>query len=251
MMFVFPMAGDSRRFREAGFGQAKFRLPLHGAPLFDHAVRSFEAYFATDSFLFVVRDAADADFVLQRCEHLGVDRAALTVLERPTAGQAETVLLGLDEAMVDNSESIAIFNIDTFRPGYRKPARIGDHHCAGYLEVFRGTGDGWSFVAAHPSRPGVVAEVAEKKAISDLCCTGLYHFRCAGEYRWAYRHPTAAKSDAERRERYVAPLYNPLIERGLRIGFELIEPDEVIFCGTPAEYAQVLGSDEIGRRLRA
>ena len=249
-MFVIPMAGESRRFREAGFTQPKFRLSAHGASVFDHAVNSFSAYFASDSFLFVLRDAEAEDFVRARCAALGIAHALVIRLPRATVGQAETVLLGLDLACIDDDESLAIFNIDTFRPGYRKPPQVTDPACAGYLEVFRGTGKGWSFVATDPVRAGRVAEVAEKMPISDLCCTGLYHFRRAGDFRWAYRNPAPAKSEAERRERYVAPLYNPLIACGFTIGLQMIDSSEVIFCGTPEDYARVVASGAIGRQLK-
>ena len=249
-MFVIPMAGESRRFREAGFAQPKFRLDAHGAPVFDHAVNSFAAYFHSDTFLFVLRDAEAEAFVRARCAALGIVHALFVRLHRATVGQAETVLLGLDLAGIGDDESIAIFNIDTFRPGYRKPPHVSDPYCAGYLEVFRGAGEGWSFVATEPFRAGRVAEVAEKKPISNLCCTGLYHFRRAGDFRWAYRNPAPPKSEAERRERYVAPLYNPLIACGFAIGLQMIDRSEVIFCGTPEDYAQVVASDEIGRRLQ-
>ena len=250
-MFVIPMAGDSRRFREAGFERPKYRLDAYGSPLFDHAVKSFAAYFKSDLFLFVLRGEETADFVRERCLRLGIEQACLVTLGAPTAGQAETVLLGLEAAGVGDDESIAIFNIDTFRPGYRKPPQVEDPSCAGYLEVFRGSGAGWSFVAPDPKRTGQAIEVAEKKPISDLCCTGLYHFRRAGDFRWAYRNPAAPKSEAEKRERYVAPLYNPLIECGFSISWQLIDVSDVIFCGTPAEYADVLSSDPIAQRLRA
>lgn len=250
-MFVIPMAGESRRFKEAGFERPKYRLDAHGSPLFDHAVKSFAHYFKSDLFVFVLRGEEEAAFVQERCLQLGIEHASLVTLSRPTSGQAETVLLGLEAAGVDDHESIAIFNIDTFRPGYRKPPQVDDPACAGYLEVFKGSGAGWSFVAPDPSRSGRAAQVAEKKPISDLCCTGLYHFRRAGDFRWAYSNPAAPKSEAEARERYVAPLYNPLIDCGFQIAWQLIDSSDVIFCGTPAEYAEVLSSDSIARRLRA
>ena len=62
--------------------------------------------------------------------------------------------------------------------------------------------------------------------------------------------PPKPASEAERRERYVAPLYNALIGRGDRIALELIDASDVVFCGTPPEYEHVLASEEIGRRLR-
>ena len=251
MIFVFPMAGESRRFAEVGYLQQKFRLRAHGAPLFDHAVRSFSACFQTDTFLFVVRDGEAADFATERCEALGVERPAIVTLGAPTSGQAETVLLGLDGAAIPDVEAVTVFNIDTFRPGYVRARLAADPAYAGYLEVFRGAGEGWSFVAPDPRNTGDVLGVAEKLPISELCCTGLYHFRRAGDFRWAYRNPEPPRSPAERRERYVAPLYNALIARGERIGMQVIDPADVIFCGTPEEYEQAISSQDIARRLRS
>jgi hypothetical protein len=250
MIFVFPMAGESRRFTQAGYAQPKFQLVMHGAPLFDHAVAGFSAYFRKDRFLFVTRNAGGAAFAAERCLSLGLARWETVNLAGGTSGQAETVMAGLEKAGIGDDEAIIIFNIDTFRPGYLKPGPVADQSCAGYLEVFQGGWSGWSYVAQDPRSPGTVASVAEKLPISDLCCTGLYHFRKAGDFRWAYRHPVPPRSDAERAERYVAPLYNALIDRGDRIALTTIANSQVVFCGTPGEYEAAQASDEIGRRLR-
>ena len=249
MIFVFPMAGESRRFTDAGYDLPKFRLMIHGAPLFDHAVASFSAYFRDGRFLFVARDADGAAFASERCRSLRPAHWETVTLDRATSGQAETVIAGLDRAGIGDEEAIIIFNIDTVRPGYRMPGSVTDSSCAGYLEVFEGGGSGWSYVARDPNSPRMVAAVAEKLPISELCCTGLYHFRKAGDFRWAYDHPASARSDAERAERYVAPLYNALIARGERIGLDIIARSGIVCCGTPAEYEQAQASDEIGRRL--
>lgn len=243
------MAGESARFRDAGFEQPKHELLAHGAPLFDHAVGSFAAYFESDDFLFVVRGADAEAFVRKRCEVLAIKSTKIVVLEDTTRGQAETVFFGSDEAGVADLEDIAVFNIDTFRPGYRKPSLLRDERVDGYLEVFRGSGANWSFVAPDPARPLRVAETAEKRPISDLCCTGLYYFRRAGDFRWAYRNPCPPRGEAESRERYVAPLYNALIAAGRLIGFEIVDRSDAIFCGTPDEYEHVLVSEAIKRRL--
>jgi hypothetical protein len=151
----------------------------------------------------------------------------LAALASPTRGQAETVLLGIDQAGLDDDAPLTIFNIDTFRPGFAFPSETGD----GYLEVFRGSGTNWSYV--RPSADGRVLETAEKMVISDLCCTGLYHFRTASSFRKAAR---AALAVADGREIYVAPLYNRLIADGADIRYHEIARAEVIFCGTPEEY---------------
>ena len=48
-------------------------------------------------------------------------------------------------------------------------------------------------------------------------------------------------------ELYVAPLYNHLIAAGQDIRFTEIAPDEVIFCGIPAEYEAFLAREVQGR----
>ena len=63
-MIVIPMAGASRRFAEAGHDRPKYMLPARGHSLFHHAVASFRALFASESFLFIARDiAGTADFI--------------------------------------------------------------------------------------------------------------------------------------------------------------------------------------------
>ncbi|HEX4269794.1 MAG TPA: NTP transferase domain-containing protein [Rhizomicrobium sp.] len=250
MIFTFPMAGESRRFATAGYRQPKFRLDIHGAPLFDHVVNGFSAYFDSDVFLFIARNAAAATFARQRCKALGVARSCVITLDHGTSGQAETVFAGLEKADIGDDDAIAVFNVDTIRPGYVKPDHVADPCCAGYLEVFRGTGPGWSYVAPDVREGRTVVMVAEKLAISDLCCTGLYYFRKAGDFRWAYRHPAPPRSQAERQERYVAPLYNALIACGERIVFTEIASSQIVFCGTPQEYEEAAASEEISRRLR-
>jgi len=228
-MIVIPMAGRSQRFYDAGYERPKFQLELHGRSVFAHAVGSFEAAFASTPFLFIA--AAEAEpFVRAQARALGIADVAVVSLSAPTAGQAETVERGLDATGWDGA--LTIFNIDTFRPGFAfpgEPLASAD----GWLEVFRGAGDNWSYVKPAAGGAPWAAETAEKRPISDLCCTGLYHFARAADFRSAL---AAERTAPQARELYVAPLYNHLIRQGARIGWRLIEPQEVVFCGTPAEY---------------
>ena len=239
-MIVIPMAGFSRRFREAGYDRPKHALVLDGRTLFAHAVASFEADFAAQPFLFVTRADDDAPaFVRQEAEALGVVRAGVVVLDAPTAGQAETVERGLDQAGVGDGEPVTIFNIDTFRPGFRFPDAPWAAQADGWLEVMRSSDPGLSYARPDPRGNGRVAETAEKRVISDLASTGMYHFARAGDFRRALaaerRSPTAP-------ELYVAPLYNHLIGAGADIRYVEVGRDQVIFCGVPAEYEALRGS---------
>ncbi len=236
-MIVIPMAGRSQRFFDAGYDRPKFMLPLDGRSVFAHAVGSFAADFARRPFLFILPPGGDAaDFVRAECLALGIGRADFISLDGPTAGQAETVELGLAAIGVSDAAPLTVFNIDTFRPGFAFPgAPLED--MAGWLEVFRGEGANWSYVRPAPGARPVALETAEKRPISDLCCTGLYHFARAGDFRSAL---AAEREAPQAPELYVAPLYNHLIAAGAEIGYRLIARDEVVFCGTPAEYEALI-----------
>ncbi|ACG77540.1 capsular polysaccharide biosynthesis protein [Phenylobacterium zucineum HLK1] len=234
-MIVIPMAGRSQRFLDAGYDRPKHALPLHGRSVFDHAVGSFAAEFERTPFLIIARGEA-ADYARQAGAALGVKDCTVVALDRPTAGQAETVALGLEAAGTAAETPLTIFNIDTFRPGFRFPgAPLAGMD--GWLEVFRGEGANWSYVRPGAGEAPLALETAEKRPISDLCCTGLYHFARAADFAWALAEERKAPQAAEL---YVAPIYNHLIRAGRRIGYRLIGRDEVVFCGTPAEYEALL-----------
>jgi hypothetical protein len=232
-VIVIPMAGRSQRFYDAGYDRPKFMLELAGRSVFAHAVASFEAAYAATPFLFIAAAEA-APFVRAEARALGIADFEVASLAAPTAGQAETVERGVEA--VGWSGPLTIFNIDTFRPGFAfppEPLASAD----GWLEVFRGEGANWSYVKPAPSLEPWALETAEKKPISDLCCTGLYHFARTAEFLEALAAERAAPQAAEL---YVAPLYNHLIARGRRVGWRLIEAHEVVFCGTPAEYRALI-----------
>lgn len=243
-MIVIPMAGLSRRFTDAGYLVPKYMLQARGYSLFRHSVLSFAKYFNDTSFLFVARDVNDTvDFIHSEVKSMGIQNYQVVNLLNPTAGQAETVYLGLTQARVNDLEPITIFNIDTFRPHFEFPTEFNLFEVAGYLEVFRGHGDNWSYVKADSLIENRVIETAEKIQISDLCCTGLYHFGSVSLFREAYlSFLESQKTQAKYKEHFIAPIYNQLIARNLDVRFTMIDGKQVIFCGVPSEYLDFLES---------
>lgn len=230
-MIVIPMAGRSQRFTDAGYDRPKFMLELQGRSVFEHAVGSFEAQFATHPFVFITA-LETVSWVEDAVRGLGIEAWDVVGLDRRTAGQAETV----EQGMGGWGGPLTIFNIDTFRPGFRFPGPPLDG-ADGWLEVFRGAGANWSYVKPAQGPEPWALETAEKRPISDLCCTGLYHFASADDFHAAL---AAERQAPQAAELYVAPLYNHLIGQGRRVGYRLIDRDEVVFCGTPAEYEGLL-----------
>lgn len=233
------MAGLSSRFFREGYTLPKYMLEARGKTLFDHSVESFNKYFSSEHFVFIIRDVYNTkQFVAARANELGIKKYDIVVLESETRGQAETVALGIHEFKKPDAP-LTIFNIDTFRPNFTFPelSKFED----GYLEVFRGSGDNWSFVRPIEKESTEIDLTTEKKPISDLCCTGLYHFNSIQEYMNAFNYYLTLPSEQwEKGELYVAPLYNHLINSGKKIHYNLIPQEDVIFCGTPDEYNSFL-----------
>lgn len=233
------MAGLSSRFTKAGFTLPKYMLYVRDKSLFRLAVESFREYFDSARFVFVARDVFDTEgFIAGECRVMGIANFSTVILDRPTDGQAETVLKGTENAAVPSDEPILIFNIDTFRPNFRLPEIAS--RCDGYLECFEGEGDNWSYARTDDGKAtSRVVETAEKRRISSFCSTGVYYFKTAGDFLTAYELNNDERYGSGR-ELYVAPLYNKLIAKGEDIRVNLIDRDEVIFCGTPDEYYETL-----------
>lgn len=238
MTIIIPMAGLSSRFTKAGYVLPKYMLYIKNRSLFNLAVSSFEKYFDSCRFVFVARDVFDTKtFIEKECELMGIKDFEVVILPAPTKGQAETVLKGIKEASVAKDEPILIFNIDTFRPGFAFPQEMDDWD--GYLEVFVGSGKNWSYARTESDTSTLVVETAEKREISKYCSTGLYYFKSSEMFLNAYVE-NQEKPITGVAELYVAPLYNYMIAKSLKIHIHVIDRQDVIFSGVPSEYEDLL-----------
>lgn len=239
-MIVIPMAGLSSRFFKAGYTSPKYMLEVHGKTLFHYTVSSFETLFETERFVFIVRDSLNSvEFIKSEISKLGIKQYHVCVLSHETRGQAETVYEGIKEInktiIFDPYESLTIFNIDTIRRNFYYPDKslVED----GYLEVFDGEGNNWSFVKPENSLSTLVVKTTEKDPISSLCCTGLYYFTNIKDYLFAFENYLKLPEDEwEKGELYVAPLYNILIRENKKIHYHKIDKADVVFAGIPEEY---------------
>lgn len=235
-MFVIPMAGLSSRFFKAGYNKPKYQLMLEQETVFCWAVKSFERYFQSDKFVFIYRDVYDTQqFIEKQIQQLGINNYKLVCLPSETLGQAETVYQGICD--LDSDEELYIFNIDSRILNFQKPKWI--HKCDGYLEVFKGEGNHWSFALAENPESLKVIRTAEKERISDLCSDGLYYFKQKSVFEKLFLNAKANQRTAKN-EYYIAPLYNDLIAMQGVVYYNLIANEQILFCGTPEEYQALL-----------
>ena len=169
-------------------------------------------------------------FIMDKCRALGIREPGVILLDYLTDGQATTAMLAAK--YWDREHALLIYNIDTYvEAGEMNSGELkGD----GFIPCFRAEGDHWSFVRLDDE--GRVAEIKEKKRISDHCTLGAYYFKTCGLYEDLYNE---YYRDSERElvngEKYVAPLYDHLLSKGGEIYISDISPDKVHVLGTPEE----------------
>jgi len=240
MIIFIPMAGLSARFTKEGYTLPKYMLFAANQSLFRIAVSSFKAYFGDARFVFLYRNIFDTHaFIMAECELLGIKNFNLIEIEKPTRGQAETVQMGIDALLKNGIEDeMMVFNADTAKKSFNVPDFMNETD--GYLEVFEGEGEHWSFVEPMADFENRVARTAEKVRISNLCSNGLYYFKSMQLFLDAYQ--TSFNKADHTGEYYIAPMYNALIAKGKNIHFLVQPKSEMLFFGTPTEYIDFVKS---------
>ncbi|MDO8470751.1 MAG: glycosyltransferase family 2 protein [bacterium] len=230
MNVIITMAGEGRRFQEAGIATPKPMIEVKGKSLFEWAVGSLKNFY-DHPFFFLSRQSMHASsFIEEKARALGISAVSVKEIPGLTRGQAETVLLA-EDMVQDLGDPILIYNIDTFvEPEYLKPEDIrGD----GWVPAFRADGDHWSFVRL--DEESRVLEITEKVRISEYGTIGLYYFSSFNVFKNLYeKHPFELEQ-----ERYVAPLYRLMLEDlKLEVYSSLIPKEAVHVLGTPEEVRQ-------------
>jgi hypothetical protein len=229
---AITMAGMGSRFTKAGYTQPKYEIEVLGRPLFDWSMSALGAFQKAGwLFQFATRKETRAlPFLEQRCDALAMAMGDVLELDALTDGQATTALMLAEKA--DPDAPFLVFNIDTYvRPEAMRPDQV-PAGAAGWVPCFPGPGEGWSF--ARIDADGWALELREKKRISPHATVGLYWFQSAASYLALY-HDFFGAGGEEMGERYIAPMYNHLIDAGERVFVSLLDFEDVGMLGTPEQ----------------
>ena len=228
MNIIITMAGLGSRFRKAGYNVPKYMIEVNGKNLFQWSMLSLEDFNKQEDvkYIFVVRKEDETNkFILDETKKMGLTDVNVIELNELTDGQATSALLA-EKYWNENGEMI-VYNIDTYvEPNVMRYEEIkGD----GFIPCFNAPGEHWSFVKL--DEDGNAVEVREKQRISDNCTIGLYYFKTCKLYKEYYKD----ESHLEKNEKYIAPLYNYMIEKGMQVNISSLPFDKVHVLGTPEE----------------
>lgn len=234
---VIPMAGLGSRFASAGYTQPKPFIDVCGKPMIVRVLENL--------------NCPEARYILiARKEHLEVERGlaekikkefnvVFVPIQQTTEGAACTVLFARD--YINSDDPLVIANSD----------QIVDASFADYVEdCLHRRLDGsimtfqdphrdkkWSF--ARVNGQGVVEEVKEKVAISDIATVGIYMFS-KGRFFVDAAVDMIVHNDRVNNEFYVCPVYNYSIRNGQKIGIFPIVFAQMHGIGTPEDLNQYI-----------
>ncbi len=232
MNIIITMAGLGSRFKKAGYKQPKYMIEVKGKNLFQWSMLSLKNFNEQENvkYIFIVRKEDNSkEFIVEESKKMGIKDINVIELEELTDGQATSALLACKCWSED--EEMIVYNIDTYvEPDVIQYSSIkGD----GFIPCFNAPGEHWSFVKLDEN--GNAIEVREKKRISDNCTIGLYYFKSCKLYKELYEEYYKDEEHLEKNEKYIAPLYNYMIEKGMRVNISSLPYEKVHVLGTPEE----------------
>lgn len=230
MSVIITMAGAGSRFAKQGYTVPKYRVVANKKTLFEWSLLSLKNFFDRQRFVFACLELHDKDFISERAKALGIRDFVIDTRKEVSKGQAETAYDCLKHA--NQEESLWIFNIDTYVSEGFSPYDIdGGQGC---VHVFKSDNPGMSFVR-YDDR-GVVSEIAEKKVISNWATVGMYGFETALLFGELYKQAFLDDEKLEvQGERYIAPMYQLLIEKKKKVLAPKLDSENVHILGTPSE----------------
>lgn len=208
MNVLIPMAGSGSRFATAGYTFPKPLIEVNGKPMIQVVVENLNI---DAHYIFLVQKEHYEKYQLRYMLNMIAPGCDIVQVDGVTEGAACTTLLAKD--IIDNDNPLVIANSDQYVEWDSNVclyAFTADGVDAGIL-TFRSCHPKWSF--ARLDERGFVAEVAEKRPISDLATVGIYFWKRGADYV-KYAEQMIRKNIRVNNEFYVCPVFNEAIADG-------------------------------------
>ncbi len=238
---LVPMAGKGSRFAQAGYTFPKPLIEIKGKPMIQIVVNNLKPG-VEHRFIFICQKEHIDKYGMREFLNLISPGCTIIGIDRITEGAACTALLASDH--IDNSDELVIANSDQYvqtkMDDFIAFARKGK--LDGLIMTFPATHPKWSFVKT--DEEGLVAEVAEKKPISNQATVGIYYYRRGSIFVNAAKQ-MIKKDIRVNNEFYVCPAYNEMILEGLSIKPYGIKAEQMHGLGTPEDLNEFLKSGAV------
>jgi dTDP-glucose pyrophosphorylase len=200
---------------------------VHGKPMIQTVVENLNI---DAKFIYLVQKAHFEKFNLDYLLRLITPKCEIIQVDGLTEGAASTTLLA--KKFIENENSLLIANSDQFiewNSGETIYSFMSEGIDGGII-TFKSTHPKWSFVKLNDE--GNVAEVAEKKPISDIATVGIYFWKKGSDYI-RYVEQMIERDIRTNNEFYVCPVYNEAIKENKKFRIRNIE--KMWGLGTPED----------------
>ena len=224
---LIPMAGLGSRFRKQGYEVPKQFIYVKDKQLIDLSIDCVDT--SECNLIFIVRDEQVYNYNVDRLlkAKFGDDIEIVTT-EGLTRGSVCSCLLARD--LIDNDLPLVIHTLDIEFFPQLNPASFVESGFDGNMLTFKSNSANYSYVETDDNN--LVTKTAEKKVISSNACVGIYYF-AKGSIFCDYADKMIEQDLTTKGEFYITPLYNLLVEDGLKVAHENVE--KIHIFGTPEE----------------
>jgi len=209
---VIPMVGGMSRFTEAFYETPKPLADIFGHPMIEYVTQNIRPK-CEHRFIYVCREEHVDRFELDRILREISPDCEIIATDGPTEGDVCAVLLA--EEFIDNDDELMIADcdqlVDTNIDAYLD--EIGDYD--GLIMTTPANHPKWSYVKFDENKQ---VTLVREKDMSNEAIVGIYNFKKGSDFvKYAYR--MIAKDIRANNEFGIAPVYNEMINDGMRISF--------------------------------
>ena len=229
MNVLIPMAGRGSRFATQGYSFPKPLIEVRGKPMIQVVVDNLNI---KANYTFIVQKEHYEQYNLNYLLPLIAPDCNIVQVDGITEGAACTTLLAKE--FINNDEPLIMANSDQFVEWDSNETLYAfqNGEVDGGIITFPATHPKWSY--AKLGEDGYVAEVAEKKPISEHATVGIYYWKRGSDYV-KYAEQMIEKDIRVNNEYYVCPVFNEAIGDGKKIRIKEIDKDGMWGIGTPED----------------
>ena len=233
---VIPMAGRGSRFAQAGYKNPKPLIDIYGHPMIEYVVKNITPS-CEHRFIFICQQEHLEKFALRDALKAMAPSCEIVTVDHITEGAACTVLLA--EQYIDNDDPMMIANSDQFVDTDINTYLAAMGSMDGLIMTMPADDPKWSFIKYDEN--GFVTMVREKEVISNEATVGIYNYKHGADFV-KYAHQMIEKNIRVNNEFYVAPVYNEMVEAGLKIGYHNVGSN-MYGIGIPEDLNYFMGLD--------
>jgi len=238
---VVPMAGRGSRFSNAGYKMPKPLIDVHGHYMIEYVTKNLTPQIE-HRFIYICQEEHLEKYQLEKYLRQIAPNCVVVTVDHITEGAACTVLLA--EEYINSNDPLMIANsdqyIDTDINNYLR--QMNNHD--GLIMTMPANDPKWSFIKV--DEKNLVSMVREKEVISNEATVGVYNYKHGKDFV-KYAHFMIEKNIRVNNEFYVAPVYNEMIDAGMKITYFDVG-EKMYGLGTPEDLESFLNTD-ISRQI--